>query len=584
MDRFLYERLPMCHARIYKGFLQNSGRNVIPKAIDLYESGLSYEEILERIGTKLSRDVYRAVRDISYLKRKDHLQHLKKIKKRQGVFSISGGLDTILLQLIPNQRWAKRYHTDTIQYDMILAIPKWSRVVSISTSQIEPDDLLSKIKQFDKLRLTNYHFFEFFNKLHGDRGRHVELSPIDEIERANTIQKLNFLKRNIADIQLIAKSANLRLFTSIPDISGDLRFGMYFITIGKISNIREVRRTDAAGIDPYNFIVSLEDMTGKINCRLNTINQKHSLWNNLNSGWLQKEFNQIHTRQSLEKTTFANPLELQEHDGYFLVLGNWFLGDDVANMSLIIPLHKKFDHTIFSILGYMNTRKKATFDFLKKNFPLPFPDNSFKDADTFFHSSLVFDKKSNRVYYKEPQWNATSFLFFLRENFENPHFSKILEKEIDPNKFKKFLEYVTRYFEMNDELKSLYLGDDFSNSSFHKLYTPVYVESSSSHQDDGIKFEIDTMPDIILPVSSWKNIQQLVLPIKEEGYRGEQIFDWGNGGSRARNTWYTHRHKHYSVQEDILLDEIQSALYYLAQARGSVFVPERIYDNTFPSS
>ena len=137
---------------------------------------------------------------------------------------------------------------------------------------------------------------------------------------------------------------------------------------------------------------------------------------------------------------------------------------------------------------------------------------------------------------------------------------------------------------MNDELKSLYLGDDFSNSSFHKLYTPVYVESSSSHQDDGIKFEIDTMPDIILPVSSWKNIQQLVLPIKEEGYRGEQIFDWGNGGSRARNTWYTHRHKHYSVQEDILLDEIQSALYYLAQARGSVYVPERIYDNTFPSS
>ena len=69
MDRFLYERLPMCHARIYKGFLQNSGRNVIPKAIALYESGLSYEEILERIGTKLSRDVYRAVRDISNLNR-----------------------------------------------------------------------------------------------------------------------------------------------------------------------------------------------------------------------------------------------------------------------------------------------------------------------------------------------------------------------------------------------------------------------------------------------------------------------------------------------------------------------------------
>ena len=77
---------------------------------------------------------------------------------------------------------------------------------------------------------------------------------------------------------------------------------------------------------------------------------------------------------------------------------------------------------------------------------------------------------------------------------------------------------------------------------------------------------------------------QATRALKEEGYRGEQIFDWGNGGSRARNTWYTHRHKHYSVQEDILLDEIQSALYYLAQARGSVFVPERIYDNTFPSS
>jgi len=577
MDRFLYERLPMCHARIYKGFLQNSGRNVIPKAIELYESGLTYEEILERIGTKLSLDVYKAVRDISYLKQKDHLQHLKKIKKRQGVFSISGGLDAILLQLIPNQRWAKRYHTDKIQYDMILAIPKWSRVVSISTSQIEPEHLLSKIKQFDNLKLSNYHFFEFFNKLHGDRGRNVELETIDEVARAHTIQKLNFLKRNIADIQLIAKSANLRLFTSIPDISGDLRFGMYFITIGKISNVREVRRTDAAGIDPYNFIVNLEDSTGKIDCRLNTVNQKHSLWNNLNSGWLQKEFNQIHTGQPLEKTTFANPLELQEHNGYFLILGNWFLGDDVANMSLILPLHNKFDHRIFSILGYMNTRKKATLDYLKENFQY------LHNGNRLFHSSLVLDKKSNRVYYKEPQWNATNFLFFLDEDFKNPHFSKILEKNINQKSFKEFLEYVTRYFEMNDELKPLYLGDDFSNSSFQKLYESVYVQNSSLHEDDGIKYEIDTMPDLILPVSSWKNITKLVLPIKNEGYRGEQIFDWGNGGARTRNTWYRHRHKHYSVQEDIILDEIQSALYYLAQARGSVFVPERIYDNTFPS-
>lgn len=583
MDRFLYERLPMCHARIYKGFLQTVGRNLIPKAIELYESGLTYEDVIDRIGSKHSRDVYRAIRDISYLKKKEHLQHLKKIKKKQGVFSITKNLSAILLQLIPNQRWSKTYHTDKNQYDMILAIPKWSRVISISTSQLEPEYLLQSMKQFDTLKLSNYHFFEFFNKLHGDRGRNVTINPVNELERADILEKMNFLKRNIADIKLIAKSANLRLFTLIPDVSGNLRFGMYFITIGKISDVREVRRTDGAGIDPYNFVVNLADKTDNLDCRLNTVNYKHSLWNNLSSGWLQREFNKLHTRQNETIQTFESPLDLETYDGYFLILGNWYLGDDIANMSFILPLHKNFDQRIFSIIGYMNTRKKANLNYLKENFKLPYPYTDIHDGDTLFHSSVLLDKTSNSVYYKEKHWDAKSFLFLIKNNFENLRFSDLLKHEIEPDSFKRFVEHSTRYFEINDEIKSLYLSEP-SQSKLEKLYEPLYIKTSSEHEDDGVEWEIDSLPDIILPVNSWKNIQKLVSPIKDEGYSGESIFDWGNGGARARNAWFIHRHKKYTTQQDILLDEIKSALYYLAQARGSVFVPEKIYDKAFPSS
>ena len=409
MDQFLLRFLPLCHARVYKAVLQHNGQSVIPDVIKHLEEGATRNSILSTVNyDAYTRDIRRGIHQLIFINENKRLGFLHKLTTKQGITPLRERLDTVLLQLVQSDRWSKSFKHDEPNYDLILAVPKWSRVVSLSTSEIQ--GTLEGVKQFDTLQLHGYHFYEFFNKLHGVPGRTVTIEPKDNIDRIKNLARLSYLFRSCADLRMIAESGNLRLFTTVPDASGELRIGMFFMMICKIGNARETRTDDGRGINPFGFIVALSDQTGTIDARLNTSPGKGSMWRNLADGYLRDEISgyllsdsveiddNLRTKyKHVETQDFMHPQDLEKHNGSFLVMGSWFLGDDKANVTFVTPLRGQANTKKFSLLSYMNTRKRVRLGTLREKFGIDQRDLSQPKPYAEFNS-IVLDPKREWAY------------------------------------------------------------------------------------------------------------------------------------------------------------------------------------------
>ena len=596
MDPFLLEYLPLCYARVYKAVLQHRGQLLIPDTIKKLEAGANREDVLSGIrDTKLSRDVYYGIHQLIFMKENNRLEFLHKLTTKDGITPITESLDTVLLQLIQSDRWSKRFKHDVLNFDLILAVPKWSRVVSLSTSEIAPAELLQSIKQFDTLQLHGYHFYDFFNKLHGVTGRTVTIESKDDAGRIKNLARLSYLFRSCADLRMIAKSGNLRLFTAVPSTSNELRVGMFFMMVCKIGNARETRVSDGSGINLSGYTITLSDHTGTVDARLNTSPAQGSMWRNLADGHLRDEISGYLLSGSVEmnglKTgykhvdapDFGHPQDLEKHNGSFLVMGSWFLGDDMANVTFVTPLRGQADTKKFSMLSYMNTRKRVPLGSLSKEFGIDQRHLSQPKPYSEF-SSIVLDSKREWAYYAEQHWAKDVFLLLLENNLERPEASKVIRSGISVKKFYDQGREILRFFGLNDELKNLYLP---GGKGLAEIYKPLEYQPKIIVPPGSKKFIRSVSPRAIekalgiMPVKGWKNVERLCVQIKEHDFVPEEVFRWGNGGSVLENSWERLRQKNWRSTNDMALAEIRSALRYIYQARGMVFVPEIIHDKTF---
>lgn len=561
MNKFIYELLPRCHALIYKAFLQTSGRDIIPKIIDYLELNYTQDEIADKIGFRLSHDLYRALGSLTYIKKNKFLNEYKKSYKFNTTIPIEEDLEGIILQIVQNNRWSKQYSSDQPQYDLILAIPKWSRVITISTSEILPIDILKNVKQLDILKLNNYQMYNSFNKLHGLKGRSVCLQSITNMNKIVAMQRLGFMKKNIRDLKMITKSANLHLFTLIPDISRNLRLGLFFQTVVKIDNVKDVIKD--AGVDPYNYIITISDPSGIVDCRFNIYHKKYSLWDKLKSKWLHSELNQYYNIPMNEDVEFNNPHDLKKINANFLILGNWYLGDNMPNISMILPIYDSSNRVKYSIIEYMNVRKKISYDTFEKLFN----DVNLNDmmSDKIFMQNIIIDNNSKMIYYKESDWNSKIFLLLLKNNFKKPALR--IRIGFGVKIFNKMYNDIIRYMNMNNDHKSLYLSNDIE-STIKTLYTQNYDDES----------ELDVDLEIFIPVKLWKLISQLIPDIIKCKYTYNDLFNWNNGGNKLKNMWERKHMKNYTQIEHVETYEIKSSLSYIFQARGIVFIPETLHD------
>ena len=402
MNKFLYDKLPTCHARIYKAFLQKNGRDIISNTIEMLESGENKEQILNELGPNVSNDISIAINDLSYLNNNNYLDKVSNTYKTNHVDNFTSNITGILLQVITNQRWNKKYDTGTMQFDMILAIPKWSKVVSLSTSEISSQHALNKIEQFDILTLGNCKMQYPFNKLHGLRGRKILLNHTPNTEKIITLRKLNFISRTIQDLQLLMNSTKLQAFTLIPDTTFRLRLGLCFLTVCEITNI--VTNKKNSGFDLNNYILTISDPTGHMNCRLSIDNNSRGLWHKLKSGWLQTELNRYLNIDTNKNIKFDNPTKLN-NSMYFMIFGNWYLGDDYANISTIIPIQTNSIPDLPYIIEYMNTRKKIKLNDYS---------NLFKNNLSLLNDNLKNILKQNIIVdLNVCQKNACNFVLFI---------------------------------------------------------------------------------------------------------------------------------------------------------------------------
>ena len=166
MNKFLYDYLPLCYSRIYKAVIQKNGSEIIGNAISHARNNVDESELFPDSETnKLSRDTYMGLRDVEFLIRRGYYDLLEPLEKNKDRLIIKDVIEGIVLRIEGTDRWEK--YDGKQSYDIVLAIPKWSRVVAVSTTEILPRELIAKIKLFDSILLENFHYYDLFNRLHG---------------------------------------------------------------------------------------------------------------------------------------------------------------------------------------------------------------------------------------------------------------------------------------------------------------------------------------------------------------------------------------------------------------------------------
>lgn len=571
MNKFLYEHFPLCYSRIYKAIIQHKGKELVPEILGKIFSGeKDIEKFLDRDDDdRFPRDVYFGLRDIFYLYKNGYAHILENLVDK-GIPVIKDPIEAIVLRVEESGRW-KRYGSDDRHYDMVLAVPKWSRVVIVSTTEVEPMESVRNVRPFDKVVLENYHLYEFFNKLHGITGRKVRIVNQTEKEKTENLGKLNFLFRTTSDIKKISNCKNLRLFTIIPDINGKPRIGFYFAITCKVKEVKEARKPDGIGLDPYTFNLVLQDDFGDLPIRMNV----HLFVESAVKGYLRNEINQFFGSRTQTDSKFQHPLDLKEYGHYMLIFGHWFLGDDLPNVSFIVPLNTDINYLKYQIIGFMNTRKKIPFNKAKELWEVKL------QGTHEMSNNLMRDINGEWAYYTENFWDKEIFQLMIETKFSVPQFHEIIQREISREKLKEWTEYTSIYFQINDFIKRLYLSDN-PEAEFKNIYAGLVPEKTKGSEkvelstgvkktkgrekSDFIEIEIKQIPDVEL-VKGWQNIQKFIPVLKGSDYEIEEVFEWGNGGKRLAKRWYKHSLKNPRMEETF------SVLAYIFKARGVVFLP-----------
>ena len=183
-----------------------------------------------------------------------------------------------------------------------------------------------------------------------------------------------------------------------------------------------------------------------------------------------------------------------------MIFGNWYLGDDYANISTIIPIQTNSIPDLPYIIEYMNTRKKIKFNDYNNLFKnnLSLLNYNLKNM---LKQNIIVDKNSETVYYKEDDWDSEIFLELLDHDFKKPSLS--IRSKYGIRKFNDMYKTINEYLIINQNYKKVYQSKDFEQSiekiyDIQKFDTVKYFEND----EDDILFQIDDWRKYNEPLSS----------------------------------------------------------------------------------
>jgi hypothetical protein len=517
-------------------------RQRIPDIIDdLIENSEAARQRLKSEAGRSDSLVAHALRILVALSEKGNTAILAQVRDAATSVIMDKPVEAIVLQIMASDRWSKDFGEAT--YDLVLALPEWSKVIAISTTEAEiPTDPM--IPRLAKVRLENVHLYSFFNRAHAVRGRRV--SSVEK--HGNDSVDLNQFKpfmRTCADIETIGNGMALRFFTPFFTTEG-LRLGFFFASICRITSGEWIRSPTGFGVTPDQVGLTLCDYSGCLKARMNTEIFRESMDN------------------PMQRTDvkLKDPMDLCNFNGSILIVGVWILGRGYPEIAFFGLLGDDFEPATWEVLSYMNSHRKLSLGQIQGVLDENRIDSACKETRCVL-------KTKEWVYYKEESWPSEIFLAMEENGF--PYeltLPDALKRGASFWAFKVWSNRILSFFRINPHLLELYRSKA-PLGMFKKMH-----ELPEKEKEAAAKFTVKAEEEItLIPFASRNrtdilNVSQCLSTL---GYTAWDLFspEWDNGGYALERRWLHAR----SRQKQVFVDEITSALLFILSMRGEVKIP-----------
>jgi len=451
-------------------------------------------------------------------------------------------LEAIVLQMMASDRWSKEFGEST--YDLVLALPQWSKVIAISTTEAEiPTDPM--IPRLDKVRLENVHLYSFFNRAHAVRGRRVSSIEKHNNDSINLNQFKPFM-RTCTDIETIGNGMSLRYFTPFFTAEG-LRLGFFFALTCRATSVNWIRSTTGFGVTPDQVALTLSDHSGCLKARMNTEIFRESMDN---------------PKQRTD-VKLKDPMDMNNFKGNILIVGVWMLGRGYPEIAFLGLLGDGFEPATWEALSYMNSHRKLSLGQTQGILDESHVDSACKETGCVL-------KTKEWVYYKEESWPTEIFLAMEENGF--PYeltLPDALKRGASHWAWKVWSKQILRFFRINPHLLGLYRSKA-PLDMFKKMH-----EFPEKEKEAAAKFTVKVEGKVtLIPFSSRDRTEILNVSrsLSTLGYTAWDLFspEWENGGYALERRWLHAR----SRQKQVFVDEMTSALLFILSMRGEVKIPQ----------
>jgi hypothetical protein len=517
----------------------------IPDIIeDLIENSEAARQRLRSEAGRGDSLVAHALRILVALSEKGNIAILTQMRDAAARVIMDEPVEALVLQVMASDRWSREFGEST--YDLVLALPEWSKVIAISTTEAEiPTDPM--VPRLAKVRLENVHLYSFFNRAHAVRGRRV--SSVEK--HGNDSVNLNQLKpfmRTCADIETIGNGLALRFFTPFFTTEG-LRLGFFFALICRITSGEWIRSPTGFGVTPEQVGLTLCDYSGCLKARMNTEIFRESMDNPMQRSDIK----------------LKDPMDLCNFNGSILLLGVWILGRDYPEIAFFGLLGDDFEPATWEILSYMNSHRKL---------PLG-------ETQGILHESRINSacketgcvlKTKEWVYYKEESWPTEIFLAMEENGF--PYeltLPDALKCGASHWAWKVWSKRIIRFFRINPHLLELYRSKA-PLDMFEQMHT---LQKEEKEAISRLTLEVIEPPKITSPLVHFRSTNKAKIlwvsrALSSLGYSTKDVFLLRNGGFDLYNRWEYVR----SRLKKPISDTMTSALFFILSMQGEVVIPK----------
>jgi hypothetical protein len=513
---------------------------------------------------KYNSEVAHALRILANLAEKGNTTILDQLKNAANSLIIDEGIDAIVIQIIPTDRWSKEF--GCASYDLLLAIPELSKTIAISTRDMDVP-LEPMVPRLAKIRLQNVHLYGFFNRAHCVRGRRI-YTPSKEIIGYPSIPK-EFMPymRTCEDTQIIGKGMALNYFTPFETADG-LNLGFFFTLVGKVTDTKWVSSPDGRGSTLDHVWLTLKDQTGSIDARIST------------EVFLESRESPAQPR----KINVEDPLDLATSDETVFVIGAWILGKQFPEIAFLSFINDDFDAQTLQVTSFLNSHRKASRDFIERQIG----KNQLKVAQSKTNCVFITQDWS---YYKEVAWPNGIFSAIENNGFNYRLSLTEVLKFAQYSEYNEWSKKISSFFAVNPHLLALY-----RSRTPAELYDKMH-SIPSKEKESATKYPIAQVRTRLVPFYSRRklDIVHMATSLSELGYTVWDLFtpEWNNGGYPLERRWLHIAHKKWmnlhkgdydSLHQKSSVNELLSALTFILSMRMEANIPEAALKKNYPKS